>query len=500
MRNYIFRLLLCVLFFSNNIFAQYYGKNQINCLLTIVDNYGDNIPNEAVFLSLEASKYSKKINYAEGYLRGYILASRGCYELGRYQEALNYAMEAEKNLKNSKYNKYVIEVIRLKAFSYTALEFYDKGRKELNRGLTIAKTVFKDGEEYRSLGLIYSDIAINLKKSRKSQDSIIYFFRRSYEAFQKMNEDTLDKESRLSLVSINLGSNFIALKQKDSAEYYLNKALNLTTEKYFNSQDIEVLFDLGRLFYENMEYDKSIFYLNDAIAKSKKINKPYLLKEIYRNLSKTYDAKRSDLKAKEYLIKYVLLDDSLAEIEKEEARKFSLQKEKQLERRENNINQHQIIIFLILLIITVVIGFIFFVKYKKEEMRRKIKTILLREKQEQLMNVVNKDNKKDVKTTSVFLEEVIQLAVNNEPYFFIKFKELYSEFCEEIVRLCPSFGVNDLKFCAMLKLDFTTKEIAQYLNISVRAVESKKYRIRKKLNISSEEDLNIWMMNINSNK
>ncbi|WP_313101109.1 hypothetical protein [Epilithonimonas sp.] len=46
----------------------------------------------------------------------------------------------------------------------------------------------------------------------------------------------------------------------------------------------------------------------------------------------------------------------------------------------------------------------------------------------------------------------------------------------------------------MLKLNFTTKEIANYNNISVRSVETRKNRLRKLMNIPSDLDLNKWMM------
>lgn len=49
---------------------------------------------------------------------------------------------------------------------------------------------------------------------------------------------------------------------------------------------------------------------------------------------------------------------------------------------------------------------------------------------------------------------------------------------------CPQLTSGDLKLCAYLKMNLSSKEIAQLLNISLKGVEIGRYRIRKKLNLS----------------
>lgn len=50
--------------------------------------------------------------------------------------------------------------------------------------------------------------------------------------------------------------------------------------------------------------------------------------------------------------------------------------------------------------------------------------------------------------------------------------------------------------CAYLKLNMQTKEIATYRKISIGAVDNRKYRIRKKLNLLPETDLYKWINSI----
>ncbi|WP_158798240.1 hypothetical protein [Pedobacter sp. L105] len=94
------------------------------------------------------------------------------------------------------------------------------------------------------------------------------------------------------------------------------------------------------------------------------------------------------------------------------------------------------------------------------------------------------------------LHAIIQLALKNDDAFFLKFNEFDSDFRKSLLKIAPDLVSTELEFCALLKLNFDTKEIARFTAISVRAVEGKKYRIRKKLNIGSKEDINIFMVNV----
>ncbi|MDM1553734.1 MULTISPECIES: Two component regulator three Y domain-containing protein [Chryseobacterium] len=94
------------------------------------------------------------------------------------------------------------------------------------------------------------------------------------------------------------------------------------------------------------------------------------------------------------------------------------------------------------------------------------------------------------------IQEILNLAENNSPVFFEKFQIFFPHFIPEILKINPNLIHSELFFCALMKLDFDTKKIAQCTNNSIRAVESKKYRIRKKLNISSEININSFLIKI----
>ena len=63
------------------------------------------------------------------------------------------------------------------------------------------------------------------------------------------------------------------------------------------------------------------------------------------------------------------------------------------------------------------------------------------------------------------------------------------DFLKKIKQAHPSLTPNDLKLCAYLRLNLSSKEIAPLLNISVRSVEIKRYRLRKKIDLPHEQGL-----------
>lgn len=74
--------------------------------------------------------------------------------------------------------------------------------------------------------------------------------------------------------------------------------------------------------------------------------------------------------------------------------------------------------------------------------------------------------------------------------FIMHFEQTHPNFFKRVKIAYPSFTSAELKLSACLKLNLATKDIASLLNISVRGVEAGRYRLRKKLEIGPNENLN----------
>ena len=74
------------------------------------------------------------------------------------------------------------------------------------------------------------------------------------------------------------------------------------------------------------------------------------------------------------------------------------------------------------------------------------------------------------------------------------FDKVHSDFLAGLKEKYPAITPNELKLSAYLRMNLSTKEIAQLTNISVRGVEIGRYRLRKKLEIPSEVTLFDYLM------
>ncbi len=76
------------------------------------------------------------------------------------------------------------------------------------------------------------------------------------------------------------------------------------------------------------------------------------------------------------------------------------------------------------------------------------------------------------------------------------FDEVHSGFTKKLKELYPELTPSELRLCTYLRLNMTTKDIAQLLNISVRGVEISRYRLRRKLKLDSDTNLIDFMLNL----
>ncbi|HXO75338.1 MAG TPA: LuxR C-terminal-related transcriptional regulator, partial [Puia sp.] len=82
--------------------------------------------------------------------------------------------------------------------------------------------------------------------------------------------------------------------------------------------------------------------------------------------------------------------------------------------------------------------------------------------------------------------------------FALYFDQVHNNFLATLKTRFPQLSPTDLKLCAYLRLNLTSKEIAQILNISLKGVEVSRYRLRKKLNLPTELNLYDFLIEVTS--
>ncbi|WP_159522651.1 helix-turn-helix transcriptional regulator [Sunxiuqinia indica] len=71
----------------------------------------------------------------------------------------------------------------------------------------------------------------------------------------------------------------------------------------------------------------------------------------------------------------------------------------------------------------------------------------------------------------------------------MNFERAHEQFLNKIKEMHPELTSKDLRLCAYLRMNLSSKEIAPLLGISVRGVENHRYRVRKKMKLEHDEKL-----------
>lgn len=132
---------------------------------------------------------------------------------------------------------------------------------------------------------------------------------------------------------------------------------------------------------------------------------------------------------------------------------------------------------------------------QKGELHTKIKSELLRLNK----SSHNKEVIEDIKKIIRILGEEERMDEDWQQ-FAVHFDKVHSDFLVALKEIYPNLSSNELKLCAYLRMNLSSKEIAQLLNISLRGIEISRYRLRKKLQIPTETNLFQFLLNFHSEK
>jgi ligand-binding sensor domain-containing protein/DNA-binding CsgD family transcriptional regulator len=127
------------------------------------------------------------------------------------------------------------------------------------------------------------------------------------------------------------------------------------------------------------------------------------------------------------------------------------------------------------------------------------KNELLQKLSEEMIKLKDKDGKKVADDHIRKVQKIIDEGMNDERdwnLFETSFNEAHGSFFKKLKANYPDLVPNDLKLCAYLHMNMSSKEMASLLNISLRGVEIRRYRLRKKLNIPHDKNLAEFFMEL----
>ncbi|MBP8792194.1 MAG: LuxR family transcriptional regulator [Lutibacter sp.] len=113
-------------------------------------------------------------------------------------------------------------------------------------------------------------------------------------------------------------------------------------------------------------------------------------------------------------------------------------------------------------------------------------------KKNEVLSSIKKELKKSKHSDDGTAIKLIDHNLNDAKdwsFFEQAFNNADKDFLDKIKRVHPDLTPNDLRFCAYLRLNLSSKDMAPLLNISIKSVETKRYRLRKKFDLEHDSGL-----------
>ena len=470
------------------------------------------------------------------------------YEMfGDYEKAIEYdfkSLEIAEKINNQKLTAITLNNIGL-VYSYQQ-PFYHEALKYFRRYLAISTEINDESEimgANMNIGMVYLNMNI--------PDSAEYYYRTAYSMARKLGNQYNIGLSYASLAGIE------KLKHNIDLYYdYTHKAIGIYSKEGYLVSLAAIYHDFSEWFFTQNIPDSALYYSSKMldIADTYSLG-IYKQKGLYR-LSMIYYLTNDYQKAFETLHEYDILKDSLSseEIKEKLARlqtiyKVSI-KDKEIENYkiyqtlQDQKEQRLWLVLIIIIIASFAIILLVMVKHRKEKIVNRQKEIILKKEKElskmaleksrakekeletelefkarqltshavsmmqknKLMQELSANMQKVVKTVNndqkheiAKLQQQIKQSLNVEKdweLFKIYFEQVNKDFFTKLLQIEPSLSPNDLRLSALIRLNMNIKEAATVFNIEPASIKSARYRLRKKLSLSQDEDLYGFMRKI----
>lgn len=461
-----------------------------------------------------AKEKAEKVNSEKAWKRFYEKAFEIYSDLDALDVALDYLLKEYDYYKNTDdLRRYEIEnklgIINARLNNSEKALFYFK---KILPHYQKEKEFVLIGKTYNNIGLAYLSI--------EKPDSSLYFLQKGLEALEK----SPDLNIRIHLKT-NMGRCYAILEEDElagqnfaEASAMIDDSVNEGVTCWVNTERAKFYFDTGNpdkaiefaLTAEKMEPSKNNFIYAQIL---KVLYKAYYEKGDYRNSAyyfNLFDQVRDNLN----------IEEKAVNVEKLKIEYDYKIREQQNEIEENRKRMNLFVAIGGLAIILLVLS-IFMIRYKnrllkiklenelKESREKELKLELelknkelasktIREtEQSELINIVQKDLKaiqsKAVQSETKFaLNQLVNKIKSNASQsnweeFELRFSNVYESFYEKLNQLHPNLSPQDKRICALIRLNLSTKEMANITKTSVKSIENNRTRLRKKLGLTNSK-------------
>jgi len=386
---------------------------------------------------------------------------------------------------------------------------YPKALEHLNTSLGLARMVKREdgiASNLNSIAIVYADQG-DFKRAMAN-----------YQEALAIAEQTGDLR-REGSISRSIGATYLKMNDFNQSILYFNRALRIFTKLNNRLRIARCQVQIGDYYLAIHDYDKGMEVGILALSEAEKQG----FKEVQLNAAQLLHrlclATKDTLKAYRYAILESQLKDSLNSGEKQKMlTKLEIQYQFDKEKSNRAIAQQRkdfiTIIFFILLLSVVIILLLIWARQKtraknavlqKENLEKELefkskemvlnvmalmkKNEMLADLSEKLIRIEGEATTSEGKDTIKKVARELQKSQENEIWkeFSLRFKEVHSEFYDNLLKKFPTLSPNELKLCAFLRLNMSSKDIAELTGQRISSLETARYRLRQKLGISNAD-------------
>ena len=353
------------------------------------------------------------------------------------------------------------------------VNYYNKIKTVYETNSSLDDIVLKESQfKYGQANLVYADF---LQSKSRLEESLEYLFL-AKELFVLIPQRILNVNLEISNTLYSMG---MYNKAKELIQQNLINANTNQSQKLDNFKLLEKIYtDEGSMNKLLSVKDSIVYYIEDPLL-SQEENEFNTLESLILVSEKQNDLRLSKLRTNRIiLVSFLSLSILLIillslkfnnDLQKEKNRRLNLEKDK--------INEE--------------------LKLKRRELFSKVNFISQRNDylnniRDQLDGDLNNfQNLKNIKT------KIKNITTSEKAYqeFDKMFSQVYPKFYERLNKVAK-LSQTDLRLASYIKMNHTNNEISRISGISMRSVESQRYRLSKKLNLDKGHDLNNYILEI----
>lgn len=496
-------------------------------------------PSENYFM--QALEFAKKNENKEGYANTLLNLGRIHRRLGNYETALKFDMEAlsivEKSDDTRKtaliYNYIGIDLYRYRNFSEAILYFTQslKLRESISDSIGIADC-------YNNLGMIYDD--------EGDKDKALKTYEQAFHIYERLDEKDGQAAAYNNMAGIYYQKNDLAKVME-----MMLKALDIRKKDGDLRKLSYTYLNIASVYYMMGDLDQSIKFNQQGLKLAEEIGAKSQKRIAYQSLSEAYAKLQKFDKAFEYHVFYSQVKDSIFEENKVRSMadmqiKYESEKkeiENQLLKNENKIKTRSqvllIIIAVVLAALLLVLIYFFRLRNKSLKQEKTLAGIQISKDQQEKQHLqdkvfaekhINQLQKEKYESglkhkSNQLANSTLSLINNNEVLgnikneiislngdgadfssiisyinqnldldmdwnkFKVEFEDAHPQFFEHLHNSYPDLSETYVKICAYIRIDLTSREIADLLHVSQAAVNKNRQRLRKMLELEPETDL-----------